>query len=402
MTTSVTESIPSHRKVRFGRAITAAAAIPVISRPAAPSHTSDPRAATITGVPAIRSASRKSVSWNALPPKMSPIASWWSPSRTAATPLEISGSAVAAARMVAPNTAPCIPHRPASSLPEDWSATPAASVTADASPKRPTTYAVERFTYGRLSFACGSRLCRRPGRPPGMSTFQSPCSRTRFTIQRPPSQKTTAAIDAGLTPPRLVEAGSAAPPSTVASTTITISASRTGISEPTRKLSGRSLPAERSSRTRTSVWIAMPPIRLPTARSRCPAMHADVTIAISGSVPAIASRISPPSASPRSKRRSSESVVFERKTPAAQVAPEPATKITTRSAVDTPPTRLAYDAVIPRELTTERLLLRQWRDGDADALYEIYVQPEYLETMTPLDLEGTRAQVARFRQRWAD
>jgi RimJ/RimL family protein N-acetyltransferase len=57
--------------------------------------------------------------------------------------------------------------------------------------------------------------------------------------------------------------------------------------------------------------------------------------------------------------------------------------------------------MIPHELTTERLLLRQWRDEDADALYEIYTQPEYLETMPPLDLEGTRAQVERVRQLWA-
>lgn len=58
--------------------------------------------------------------------------------------------------------------------------------------------------------------------------------------------------------------------------------------------------------------------------------------------------------------------------------------------------------MIPLELTTERLLLRQWRDEDAEQLYEIYSQPEYLETMPPLDLDGTRAQVERFQQRWAD
>jgi RimJ/RimL family protein N-acetyltransferase len=58
--------------------------------------------------------------------------------------------------------------------------------------------------------------------------------------------------------------------------------------------------------------------------------------------------------------------------------------------------------VVPRELTTERLLLRQWRDADAEPLYEIYGQPEYLETMPALDAGETRAQVARFRQRWRD
>ena len=50
--------------------------------------------------------------------------------------------------------------------------------------------------------------------------------------------------------------------------------------------------------------------------------------------------------------------------------------------------------MVPRELTTRRLLLRQWRDEDAEPLHEIYMQPEYLEMMPPLDLEGTRAQVS--------
>ena len=55
---------------------------------------------------------------------------------------------------------------------------------------------------------------------------------------------------------------------------------------------------------------------------------------------------------------------------------------------------------LPAELRTERLLLRQWRDGDAEALFEIYTQPEYLETMPAHDLEQTRAQVERFRRAW--
>jgi hypothetical protein len=52
--------------------------------------------------------------------------------------------------------------------------------------------------------------------------------------------------------------------------------------------------------------------------------------------------------------------------------------------------------VIPRELRTERLLLRQWREDDAEPLTEIYAQPEFLEHMPVVDLEGTRAQLARF------
>ena len=48
------------------------------------------------------------------------------------------------------------------------------------------------------------------------------------------------------------------------------------------------------------------------------------------------------------------------------------------------------------------MLLRQWRDDDVEPLHEIYGQPEYLATMPPLGLDETRAQVERFRQRWAD
>jgi RimJ/RimL family protein N-acetyltransferase len=57
--------------------------------------------------------------------------------------------------------------------------------------------------------------------------------------------------------------------------------------------------------------------------------------------------------------------------------------------------------VIPQELRTERLLLRRWRNEDVEPLAEIYAQPEFLEHMPPLDLEGTRAQIARFEQGWA-
>src|SRR4029453_18758497 len=107
------------------------------------------------------------------------------------------------------------------------------------------------------------------------------------------------------------------------------------------------------------------PIRLPTAMSRWPATEAEATIAISGSVPAIARRIKPPSASPTPKGRSGEGVDFDSDKPATQVATAPATKTTTTSGVDRPLTELAYAVMVPREVETERLLLRQWRGGDA-------------------------------------
>ena len=58
--------------------------------------------------------------------------------------------------------------------------------------------------------------------------------------------------------------------------------------------------------------MAMPPIRLPAARPRFPESTAEIVIASSGRLPAIASRIMPPSASPRPSRLSSASVVLER------------------------------------------------------------------------------------------
>jgi len=133
-----------------------------------------------------------------------------------------------------------------------------------------------------------------------------------LTTHTPPTHRITTAIDVGLAPPILVEGDSAAPPRAVASTITTIRASSTGISDPTRKLSGRLRPANTSSTTSTSVCIATPPIRFPTARSRWPAMAAEAVIAISGRLPVTASRIRPPSASPRPKRWSSAWVVFAR------------------------------------------------------------------------------------------
>lgn len=56
--------------------------------------------------------------------------------------------------------------------------------------------------------------------------------------------------------------------------------------------------------------------------------------------------------------------------------------------------------MIPLEVRTERLLLRQWRDEDAEPLAEIYGQPEFLEHMPELDLAQTREQIRRFVLGW--
>jgi RimJ/RimL family protein N-acetyltransferase len=59
-------------------------------------------------------------------------------------------------------------------------------------------------------------------------------------------------------------------------------------------------------------------------------------------------------------------------------------------------------SAVPLELRTERLLLRQWREDDAEALAEIYTQPEYLEHMPAVDLDAARAQIERFARGWRD
>ena len=56
--------------------------------------------------------------------------------------------------------------------------------------------------------------------------------------------------------------------------------------------------------------------------------------------------------------------------------------------------------MVPSEVETDRLLLRQWRDEDVEPLHEIYEQPEYLATMPVKTLEETRAQLDWLRSAW--
>ena len=53
-------------------------------------------------------------------------------------------------------------------------------------------------------------------------------------------------------------------------------------------------------------------------------------------------------------------------------------------------------------IETPRLLLRDWRDSDVDALYEIYADPEVERQLVPMTYEQTREQVERFRARWVE
>jgi RimJ/RimL family protein N-acetyltransferase len=58
--------------------------------------------------------------------------------------------------------------------------------------------------------------------------------------------------------------------------------------------------------------------------------------------------------------------------------------------------------VIPQEVRTERLLLRQWREEDAEPLAEMHAHPGYLATMLPLDLAQTRTQILQFSIQWRE
>jgi RimJ/RimL family protein N-acetyltransferase len=58
--------------------------------------------------------------------------------------------------------------------------------------------------------------------------------------------------------------------------------------------------------------------------------------------------------------------------------------------------------VIPAEVRTERLLLRQWRADDAERMAEIYAEPRFLEHMPFHDLGETQAQLERFARNWRE
>lgn len=58
--------------------------------------------------------------------------------------------------------------------------------------------------------------------------------------------------------------------------------------------------------------------------------------------------------------------------------------------------------MVPRELTTARLLLRQWRDEDMDPFHEIYTHPDVLATLPARTRAETAVKIERFRRRWAD
>ena len=148
-------------------------------------------------------------------------------------------------------------------------------------------------------------------------------------------------LEIGLMEPIATVDGGSGPRSAIDTRRMTNSASMIGSSTRDIEVSGVLLRDVRSIRTRTSVCIAMPPRRLPTAMLRLPRIAADAVIATSGSVPAMPRRIRPPIASPRWKRSSSTSVLSARNSPANHVAAVAAKKMTPTTGVLSPPTARA-------------------------------------------------------------
>src|SRR3954470_3540893 len=139
--------MPSRRNVRRGRATIAAAAIPVSTRPSAPSQTSEWCAATITGVPASRSAEQEERELE-----------------------EVAAEDVADREL-------------------DVAEADGGDAAADLGQRarRRQERGAEECA---LRSGSGCRACRRPGVAPGASSFQAGCRRTRLTIHAPPIQKT--------------------------------------------------------------------------------------------------------------------------------------------------------------------------------------------------------------------
>jgi hypothetical protein len=81
------------------------------------------------------------------------------------------------------------------------------------------------------------------------------------------------------------------------------------------------------STTSTTVWMATPPRMFPIAISRFPASALLATMAISGRLVTIASRITPPNASPSPSLASRMSVASESLLPASEMAAPAARRI---------------------------------------------------------------------------